>query len=107
MSERSAHHATFVIERTYPASPARVFAAWADPAAKARWFVGPDEWNQGPHEFDFRVGGRERVSGGPAGGPVHSFDGLYQDIVPDQRIVYTYDMHSTTSEYPFHSQRWS
>jgi uncharacterized protein YndB with AHSA1/START domain len=93
MSERFTQHATFVIERTYSASPARVFNAWADPAAKGRWFVGPDEWEQGGHELDFRVGGRERVSGGPPGGPVHAFDGCYQDIVPDQRIVYSYDMH--------------
>ena len=56
MSERSAEHATFVIERTYPASSARVFNAFADAEAKARWFVGPDEFNQGPHELDFRVG---------------------------------------------------
>jgi uncharacterized protein YndB with AHSA1/START domain len=93
MSERSTRHATFVIERSYAASPARVFKAWADPKAKARWFVGPDEWETSDHELDFRVGGRERVSGGPPGGPVHAFDGRYQDIVPDQRIVYTYDMH--------------
>ena len=32
MTERSVTHATFVIERTYDATPARVFAAWADPA---------------------------------------------------------------------------
>ena len=38
MSERSTEHATFVIERTYAASLARVFHAWAAPAAKARWF---------------------------------------------------------------------
>jgi len=94
MSERSTHHATFVIERTYAASPARVFNAWADPAAKARWFAGPDEWEQGEREFDFRVGGREHLTGGPPGGPVHSFDALYQDIVPDERIVYTYEMRS-------------
>jgi uncharacterized protein YndB with AHSA1/START domain len=93
MSARSTHHATFVIERTYAAPPARVFNAWADPAAKARWFVGPDEWTKAKHEFDFRVGGRERVSGGPPGGPVHAFDGHYQDIVPNERIIYTYDMH--------------
>jgi uncharacterized protein YndB with AHSA1/START domain len=93
MSERSTQHATFVVERTYAASPARVFAAWADPAAKARWFSGADESQRGGHEFDFRVGGRERLSGGPEGGPVFGFDGLYQDIVPDERIVYTYDMH--------------
>ena len=93
MTERKAEHATFAIERRYAASPARVFAAFADPAQKARWFGGPDEWDKGPSQFDFRVGGRERASGGPKGGPVHAFDALYYDIVPDRRIVYAYDMH--------------
>ncbi len=91
--KRSVTHATFAIERTYDAAPARVFQAFADPAAKARWFAGPDEWQRvGKHEFDFRVGGRECVAGGPSGGPVHYFDALYQDIVPNERIIYTYDM---------------
>ncbi len=93
MSERSTHHATFVIERTYAAAPARVFNAWAEPAAKARWFVGPEEWAKAGHELDFRVGGRERLSSRPPGGPVHIFDALYYDVVPNQRIVYSYDMH--------------
>jgi len=93
MTERSTEHATFVLERSYAASPARVFAAWADPAQKAQWFVGPDEWIKFTHETDFRVGGRERLSTGPAGGTVHKFDCCYQDIVPDRRIIYTYDMH--------------
>lgn len=93
MSERSTHHATFVIERTYPASPARVFKAFADPVAKARWFGGPDEWEKGESEFDFRVGGRERSSGGPKGGIVHKFEARYYDIVPNERIIYAYDMH--------------
>jgi uncharacterized protein YndB with AHSA1/START domain len=93
MNEHSVTHATFVVERTYDASPARVFAAWATPEAKARWFAGPDEWESSDHELDFRVGGRERVSGGPEGGPVHSFSGLYMDIVPDQRIVSAYEMY--------------
>jgi len=93
MTERSVTHATFAIERNYDASPARVFAAWADPKAKARWFVGPDDWESSDHVLDFRVGGRESVSGGPAGGPVHTYQARYQDIVPDRRIVTTYDMH--------------
>lgn len=93
MTARSVTHATFVIERTYPAAPARVFAAWADPVAKARWFSGPDEWQSGPHELDFRVGGRERVSGGPPGGPVHTFEARYHDIVPNERIISSYDMY--------------
>lgn len=93
MSNRSAKHDTFVIERTYPASPARVFAAWADPRVKARWFVGPEEHQSAGHELDFRVGGRERVRGGPPGGHVYTFEARYMDIVPDERIVYTYEMH--------------
>lgn len=92
MPERSVTHDTFVVERTYDASPARVFAAWADPVAKARWFAGPDEWASSMFELDFRVGGRERNSGGTPGGPVHSFDGRYADIVPDERIIMSYDM---------------
>jgi len=79
-------HATFTLERSYPAPPARVFAAWADPAAKARWFApGPGAG----HQLDFRVGGREVVTGGPEGGPLMTFETLYRDIVPEQRIVYT------------------
>src|SRR2546429_5172061 len=88
MPERSVTHATFVIERSYPAAPGRVFAAWADPAAKKQWFGGPDT----PHELDFRVGGRERNAGGPPGGPVYSYEARYADIVPDERIVHTYEM---------------
>ncbi len=94
MTERSTTHATFVIERTYDASPARVFEAWSDAAAKARWFGGPaDKWRQIEREFDFRVGGRERLSGRWPSGTVSAFDGRYHDIVPGQRIIYAYDMH--------------
>ncbi len=93
MPERSVTHATIVVERTYDASPARAFAAWADPAVKLRWFLGPDEWELAGYELDFRVDGRERLSGGPPGGPVHLvYDAMYREIVPDQRIILTYDM---------------
>jgi len=92
MSKRSVTHATFVIERVYPVPPASVFRAFADLAAKRTWFGGPPDWERSGHEMDFRVGGREIESGGPPEGPVHVFNALYQDIVEDQRIVYTYDM---------------
>ncbi len=93
MPERSVTHATIVVERTYDAAPARVFAAWADPAVKVRWFAGPDDWASGGYELDFQVGGRERISGSPPGGPVHIYDAMYREIVPDQRIIFTYDMY--------------
>jgi uncharacterized protein YndB with AHSA1/START domain len=93
MSQRSVTHASFVVERTYPAAPSRVFAAFADPEIKARWFGAPDDWEKGEASLDFRVGGREVSVGGPKGGPVHAFEGRFQDIVANERIVYTYDMH--------------
>ena len=92
MSERSIEHASFTIERPYEVSPTAVFAAWADEAAKAHWFSGPEEWEDAPHRLDFRVGGHELHSGGPRGGPVHTYRAIYWDIVPNQRIVYTYEM---------------
>ena len=92
MSERSTHHATFVIERSYAATPARVFGAWADPTAKASWFHGPGEWQDEGYELDFRVGGREHLRTSAVGGEAHSYDCRYYDIVPGQRIVYCYDM---------------
>lgn len=92
MSERSTTHSTFVIERTYDASPGRVFESWADLAAKTQWF-GPPEKPEKSHSLDFRVGGREHLKIATADGPTYTFDALYQDIVPGARIVYTYDMH--------------
>jgi len=92
VSDRSTAHSTFVIERTYEAEPARVFGAWADPVAKARWF-GPPQKPEAAYSLDFRVGGREHLRIEQTAGPTYSFDAVYRDIVPGQRIVYTYEMH--------------
>jgi uncharacterized protein YndB with AHSA1/START domain len=92
MSKRSTEHATFVIERTYDASPSRVFNAWADPVAKARWF-GPTTLADDARTLEFAVGGRERFTVEGPDGATYSYDALYQDIVSDARIVYSYDMH--------------
>lgn len=93
MSERSVTHDTFVLERTYDAPVARVFAAFADWEAKKRWFGGPPDWDEVEAHMDFRVGGREVSKGGPKGGPLHAMEARYYDIVPDERIVYAYEMY--------------
>jgi uncharacterized protein YndB with AHSA1/START domain len=90
-------HHTFVIERRYAHSPARVFAAFADPAKKRRWMGGESENHHGPtfvidsHTCDFRVEGAERWRF-RADGKLMTNDTFYLDIVPDRRIVFAYTM---------------
>jgi len=91
--ERKVTHANFKIERTFDSPPQTVFAAFSDPKAKGKWFVGPADWIQGEKRMDFRVGGREVDVGGPKGGPMSKFDCHYYDIVPNERIVYAYEMY--------------
>jgi uncharacterized protein YndB with AHSA1/START domain len=92
MTARTAVHASFTITRNWKASPAKVFAAFANEEAKAKWFGGPG-WEQHKKIFDFREGGHEHLAGRHANGTVSVFDCLYLDIVPDERIIYSYTMH--------------
>jgi uncharacterized protein YndB with AHSA1/START domain len=90
---RSVVHATFCIERTYRASPAEVFRALTDPAAKAKWFTGGDAYTLLAREMDVRPGGREHVKGRKDTGVVSTFDAIYHDVIADERLVYAYEMH--------------
>lgn len=92
MTEPNTVKATFTIERTYKAKPARVFKAFSDPQAKARWFGGHEGWTQLENAFDFRVDGVEINVGRHSSGVVSAFYCTYHDIVPDRRIVYAYRM---------------
>jgi uncharacterized protein YndB with AHSA1/START domain len=92
MGTGSAKHTTFVIEREYPVPPARVFTAWSRADVKSRWLACEVDWVQGKYALDFRVGGRESNRSGPAGGSVHAYDAIYYDIVPNERIVYGYEL---------------
>jgi uncharacterized protein YndB with AHSA1/START domain len=93
MTERSTLFSTFSLEREYAHSPADVFAAWADPVAKQRWFACHDDWQSRDYRLDFRRGGREYVVSVPPDGVEHIYDAVYFDIVPNERIIYSYDMH--------------
>jgi len=91
---RSIKHQTFVIERKLDYDPAVVFRAWTDPDAKARWFNGPpDKWTEDVRQMDVRVGGHDRLVGRFMDGSESRYDATYFDIVPDRRLVYSYEMH--------------
>lgn len=90
-------HNTFVIEHHYPYPPETLFAAFSEPARKRRWFADRDGQHAEQFELDFRVGGIERVL--YRMGPETPFPGVaistvatYQDIVPNQRVVFAQTM---------------
>ena len=91
---RSVVHAVFHLERTYDAPVTRVWRALTDEKAKAKWFGGPaDRLQMLERHMDVRVGGTERAKGRWEGGVVSTFDAIYHDVVPNERLVYSYVMH--------------
>ena len=92
MTERSVTHATFSIERTYDAAPAKVFNAFADPKIKRRWFVEGEGWEVEQFDPDFKVGGYERSRFRFRGGAPIRNDTVYHDIVANERIIFAYTM---------------
>lgn len=85
-------HRTFSVERTYPALPSRVFAAFANPETKRRWFAESPGFEVDEFAIDFRVGGFERTLFRAAGGAAGRNDTVFLDIVPDERIVFAYSL---------------
>lgn len=82
-------HATLVMERTYKASPARVFAAWEDKEARERW-QAPDETIRIRYEeSDFHQGGRDVARCIEQDGAEFLATVHYLDIRRSERIVFT------------------
>lgn len=93
-------HATFVIERTFEVPVEKVWAAFADVEQKKKWFGDLDSTDADVSE-DFRVGGHG-INDADMPGGYSAYKSTYTDIVPNERIVYTYDMwldkvHASTS----------
>lgn len=85
-------HSTFEIEREYPVPVKKVFHAFADEATKRRWFVEGEGWAIEEYTADFRIGGREFSRFRFGDGPWLTNETLYQDIIPERRLVFTYKM---------------
>ena len=87
---------SLTIKRRIKASPAKVYGAWTDPEKIMYWF-GPHETMAGSvrAELDVRVGGRFRASFDTADGEHHQVGGVYREVVPDERLVFSWAWHST------------
>ncbi len=86
------------LERSYPVAPQKVWRAWTDPEAIKRW------WGPGPGEpvslaeLDVRVGGRFRIVFGGPDGKAHECAGVYREVVPNRKLVFTWSWPNTTPE---------
>lgn len=94
-TQRKSTHSTFTIERTFKHPPAKVWSAFATREAKAKWFAGAEDgWVTESWDLDFRIGGKETsISRAPNNGPRVAFEGRYYDLIPNQRLIYAYEMH--------------
>ena len=108
MQQPTVHHSTFTLERSFPASPERVFSAFADPAKKIRWYADSRNMEVVEFNMNFGVGGRDRVRyrtapDSPLKGVILSYDTFYLEIQPNRRIVISYTAGRETADgnHPF------
>jgi len=93
-THRSVTHGTFTVQRTYPVSVHDLFEVWARRDAKDAWFASMQDFLEVKvsYSLDFRVGGEELLEGRLASGRHFRYAGTHEDIVPDVRIIQSYDV---------------
>lgn len=81
--------------RSFKVSPAKVYRAWTDPQAMMRWFAPSDAFSIPHVEADVRVGGRYRIVMRSPDGEQHDVSGVYREVVPNEKLVFTWAWRST------------
>ncbi len=80
---------SLTLKRRLNAAPAKVYAAWTQPAQLVKWF-GPDSGPVLKAETDVRVGGRFHVNFRTEDGEDHNVSGVYQEVVPNEKLKFTW-----------------
>ena len=94
MAVQTAVKPSLTLKRHLKAPPAKVFAAWTDPEKVKRW-MGPGEVKAVSAKGDVRIGGRYDWVMVTPGGEQLGVSGVYREIVPDEKLVFTWAWHST------------
>ncbi len=98
MEPKLAEKPSLTLTRSYPVAPEKVWQAWTDPQTLKKW------WGPGPGEpvslaeLDLRVGGRFRIVFGGADGSAHECAGVYQEVVPNRKLVFTWCWPNSTPD---------
>jgi uncharacterized protein YndB with AHSA1/START domain len=84
-----------IFSRHYKAAPEKVWRAWTDPQALAQWFGPDDAGVVSLADMDVRVGGRYHIRFGVPGDEEHNVSGVYQEVVPNEKLVFSWAWQST------------
>lgn len=85
---------SLTIRRRIDAAPARVWAAWTDPERLSRWWGPGSAADMRIADLDVRAGGTFHI-GFDFEGADHDVHGVYQEVVPHERLVFTWYWKST------------
>jgi uncharacterized protein YndB with AHSA1/START domain len=98
MEPRLAEKPSLTLNRHYPVAPEKVWRAWTDPQAVKRWWGPTPGEPVSLAELDVRVGGRFRIVFGGPDGKAHECAGTYKEVVPNQKLVFTWCWPNSTPE---------
>jgi uncharacterized protein YndB with AHSA1/START domain len=85
---------SLTLKRRLKASPQAVYDAWTDPKKIVKWF-GPDNGPVEHASVDVRVGGKYTVMFRTEDGEQHQVSGIYREVVPNAKLVFTWAWRST------------
>jgi len=89
---------SLTLTRGYPVPPERVWRAWTDPQALKGWFGPGGEDPVSVADLDVREGGRYRIVFGGPDGKAHEVHGVYREVVPHRKLVFTWTWPNSTPE---------
>ena len=83
------------IVRKLDVAPGKVWRAITEPEMLKQWMAPGDEFKIPVAEAELRVGGRYHIVMNAPDGQVHDVSGVYREIVPNKKLVYTWAWKST------------
>jgi uncharacterized protein YndB with AHSA1/START domain len=96
--ERIAEKPSLTLTRHYPVAPEKVWRAWTDAQALKKWWAPQPGDSVSAAELDVREGGRFRIVFGGAQGTENECAGVYKEVVPNRKLVFTWSWPRTTPE---------
>src|SRR5207244_2447090 len=90
MITKTAENITLEIKRLIKAPRERVFEAWTDPERLKKWFGPDDDFVVPQVKVDLRAGGKYRIQMKSPDGEFHTAVGMYREVKPPERLVFTW-----------------